>query len=38
MPLECKRQTFYEEEKPSNEFLEWAKLPKEKQTERPPSL
>jgi hypothetical protein len=34
--LECKRQTLYEEEKPSKEFLEWAKLPDEKRSDKPP--
>jgi len=37
-PLECKRQTLYEEEKPSKEFLEWAKLPDEKRSDKPPPL
>jgi hypothetical protein len=36
--LECKRQTLYEEEKPSKEFLEWAKLPDEKRSDKPPPL
>jgi uncharacterized protein len=38
MPLECKRQSLYEEEKPSKEFLEWANLPEEKRSEKPPPL
>jgi len=37
-PLECKRQSLYEEEKPSKEFLEWAKLPEEKRSDKPPPL
>src|SRR3989449_3593482 len=37
-PLECKRQTLYEEEKPSKEFLEWANLPEEKRSDKPPPL
>ncbi|OLE69815.1 hypothetical protein AUF78_09440 [archaeon 13_1_20CM_2_51_12] len=37
-PLECKRQSLYENEKPSKEFLEWAKLPDEKRTDTPPPL
>jgi hypothetical protein len=37
-PLECKRQTLYEEEKPSKEFLEWAKLLDEKRSDKPPPL
>jgi len=37
-PLECKRQSLYEEEKPTKEFLEWAKLPKETQNDKPPPL
>jgi hypothetical protein len=38
MPLECKRQSLYEEEKPSKEFLEWANLPEEKRNDKPPPL
>jgi len=37
-PLECKRQSLYENEKPSKEFLEWAKLPDEKRGDKPPPL
>jgi predicted metallo-beta-lactamase superfamily hydrolase len=37
-PLECKRQSLYEEEKPSKEFLEWANLPEEKRSDKPPPL
>lgn len=37
-PLECQRRMLYEEEKPSKEFLNWAKLPKEKQSSIPPPL
>jgi len=37
-PLECKRQSLYEKEKPSNEFLEWAKLPDDKRSSKPPPL
>ncbi len=37
-PLECRRNELYEEEKPSKEFLRWAKLPKEKLNETPPPL
>ena len=37
-PLECQRRRLYEEEKPSKEFLKWAKLPKEKQNLTPPPL
>ena len=37
-PLECKRQSLYEEEKVSEEFLEWAKLPEEKRGDKAPPL
>ena len=37
-PLECQRKRLYEEEKPSKEFLKWAKLPKEKQSLTPPPV
>jgi predicted metallo-beta-lactamase superfamily hydrolase len=37
-PLECRRKELYEEEKPSAEFLKWAKLPKEKLIETAPPL
>ncbi len=37
-PLECRRKELYEEDKPTREFLEWAKLPKEKLNETPPPL
>ena len=37
-PLECRRKQLYEEEKPSAEFLKWAKLPKEKLDETPPPI
>src|SRR5260370_42142733 len=37
-PLECRRKELYEEEKPSAEFLKWAKLPKEKLSETAPPL
>ena len=37
-PLECKRQSLYEKEKVSKEFLEWAKLPEEKRSDKPPPL
>ena len=37
-PLECKRQSLYEEEKPTKEFLEWARLPKGEQADKPPPL
>ncbi len=37
-PLECIRQNLYENNKPSDEFLKWAKLPKEKQSLAPPPL
>ena len=37
-PLECKRQSLYEEEKPRKEFLEWANLPEEKRSDKPPPL
>jgi hypothetical protein len=36
--LECKRQTLYEEEEPIEEFLEWAKLPEERRSDKPPPL
>jgi uncharacterized protein len=37
-PLECKRQSLYEQEKPSKEFLEWANLPEEERSNKPPPL
>ncbi|OLE90749.1 MAG: hypothetical protein AUF79_08810 [Crenarchaeota archaeon 13_1_20CM_2_51_8] len=37
-PLECRRKELYEEEKPSAEFLKWAKLPKEKLNDTAPPL
>jgi len=37
-PLECKRQTLYEKEKPTKEFLEWADLPEEKRNNQAPPL
>ena len=37
-PLECKRQSLYENEKPSKEFLDWANLPDEKRSDTPPPL
>jgi uncharacterized protein len=37
-PLECRRKELYEEEKPSAEFLKWAKLPKEKLNETAPPV
>jgi predicted metallo-beta-lactamase superfamily hydrolase len=37
-PLECRRKELYEEEKPTAEFLKWAKLPKEKLSETAPPL
>jgi predicted metallo-beta-lactamase superfamily hydrolase len=37
-PLECRRKELYDEEKPSEAFLKWAKLPKEKLNETPPPL
>ncbi len=37
-PLECRRRELYEEEKPSEDFLNWAKLPKDKQSETLPPL
>jgi uncharacterized protein len=37
-PLECKRQSLYDEEKPSKEFLEWANLPEEKRSNQAPPL
>ena len=38
MPLECRRKQLYEAEKPSADFLKWAKLPKEKLDDTPPPL
>jgi len=37
-PLECRRKTLYEEEKPDKEFLNWTKLPKDKLNETPPPI
>ena len=37
-PLETERRKLYEEQKPSNEFLKWTKLSKEKQKTTPPPL
>src|SRR6266567_4334686 len=37
-PLECKRQSLYEKEKVSKEFLEWTNLPEEKRSDKPPPL
>ncbi len=37
-PLECKRKQLYEEDKPSEEFMKWAKLPEKKLNETPPPL
>ena len=37
-PLEYQRKILYEEEKPSEEFLKWTKLAKEKQNLTPPPL
>src|SRR5436853_4715009 len=37
-PLECKRQSLYEQDKPTKEFQEWANLPEEKRSDKPPPL
>ena len=37
-PLECRRQNLYEQDKPSKEFLEWANLPEETRSDKPPPL
>jgi len=37
-PLECRRKELYEQEKPGQEFLKWAKLPREKLNETPPPI
>jgi len=37
-PLECRRQSLYEQDKPSKEFLDWANLPEEKRSDKPPPL
>ena len=36
--LECQRRRLYEEYKPSEKFVKWSKLPKEKQNLTPPPL
>ena len=36
--LEAQRRRLYEEDKPSDEFINWAKLPKEKQSDIPPPM
>ncbi len=36
--LECQRQQLYENDKPSAEFVNWTKLPEEKQSITPPPL
>ena len=37
-PLECRRRELYAKEKPGQDFLKWAKLPKEKMSETAPPL
>jgi uncharacterized protein len=36
--LECQRQQLYEKDKPSAEFVNWTRLPEEKQSVTPPPL
>ena len=37
-PLEYRRKRLYEEQKPTADFLRWAKLPKEKLSQTPPPI
>ncbi len=37
-PLECRRRELYEKDKPSEEFLKWAKLPEKKLNDTAPPL